>query len=225
MAILKEVASIIKNDITAGLKGVGNFSFSLEQLEKEIVIRKNALIKKYSSSGMLPHEDLVQNIDVPILSCKDMSDNCEIKSGVKALHFEVPRFASVFDKKYTTYVGSIDKMRPFKVFYDQSFLRQRFSPVAKNKPYVWFDIGTLNEDDTINGYVFNVPRLKYISVKGIFEDPYQVLSCNCKDEEDLRFPAPEFIVDEIIATLVSKYINIYKSQPVLPNTQPANNQA
>lgn len=225
MAILKEVASIIKNDVTAGLKGVGNFSFSLEQLEREIVIRRNALVKKYSMQGLVPNEDIAQNIDVAILKCKDMSEDCEVKSGVTALHFTVPRFASVMDKNYTTYVGTIDKMTPFKVYHDQSFLRHQYSPVAKRKPYVWFDHATMNSDDTINGYVFNLGRLKYISVKGIFEDPYQAIQCDCKEDSDLRFPAPEFLVDEIISTLVNKYINIYKQQPVVPNTQTANNQA
>ena len=63
-----------------------------------------------------------------------------------------------------------------------------------------FNVATLDFHGRREAAIFNAPRLKYISIKGIFEDPYSALDCDCHEDEDMRFPAPEFIVDEIIST-------------------------
>lgn len=225
MALLQEIASIIKNDVQKGLQGVGNFSFSTQQIEREVAIKRNALIKKYTANRLVNRNELKQDFNCIPVKCKDLSECCDIPIMTQtALRFELPRLSSVFSNESPIiYIGTIDRMRPFRVYTDDMFRYHRFNRATAKKPYVWINLGVVNENDTVYGYIFNLPLIKKISVSGIFEDPYGVVNCQCEDADELRFPAPEFMVDEIIQTLTYKFIQLYKPAMTVQNTQSPTN--
>jgi len=226
MALIQEIASIIKNDIQSGLKGIGNYSFSIEQIEKEVTIKRNALIKKYSANRMIQTSELIQDLTCIPVSCEDISDCCDPVDTTKALRFEIPRPSTLFaNEKSIQFIGLVDRATAgFRVYFDHGFIYHKYNKLTGKMPYVWINLGTVNANDTVYGYIFNKPRIKKITVAGVFEDPYAVQKCECIDTEDKRFPAPEFMVDEIITSIVYKYVQLYKTNPnELPNTQSSKN--
>ena len=78
---------------------------------------------------------------------------------------------------------------------------------------------TPNENGMYDGFIFNVPFVKYISVIGIFKDPRQLeqYSC-CNSEHYLNLSS---ISNEVKKRLTEKKLRYYKAflTPVTPNTQ------
>ncbi len=226
MAILRELASIVKNDIQAGLKGVGNYSFSIEQIERELELARAALLKRSSLQNILKPSEFSQDINCIPLACEDLSECCEgVDTGKKGLQFKIPRPAEIFGQNSISYVGQVDRTKRYMVYTDYSFLAEayRVSPNGKPRPFVFINLGRVDEDDMVTGYIFNVPRLKLVRVTGVFENPY--LAYGPEGIEDarmnMRLPIPEWAAEEIVRSLVNKYVQYYKAfnQPPLPNTQ------
>jgi hypothetical protein len=72
------------------------------------------------------------------------------------------------------YIGTTDKQEPFVVYTSPtSFRNRKHRKRGKNKPFVWIDI-TPNENGMYDGFIFNAPLLKEISVIGIFKDLRQL---------------------------------------------------
>ena len=94
--IFSKLASAIKNDIVAGLRGYHhNMSMSMEQLEDDIVDMRLQIIKEYTLKGIIPMQDLMLSINCINIDCKDL-DRCSICKGETnpcaqpVAHFEIP---------------------------------------------------------------------------------------------------------------------------------------
>jgi hypothetical protein len=73
----------------------------------------------------------------------------------------------------------------------------------------------------MDGYIFNVPFVKYISVIALFQDPRRLLEWDCCSENPESYLDCGILSDEIIRRLTEKYIRWYRSfaSPVTPNDQ------
>lgn len=223
---LNELASAIHNDIVQGLRGKTDTVIPIKQLEKEIVVKRNSLIKKYSLQGMLPIQELVQTISCIPVNCEDIAKCCSgIKSGTKGLKFTIPMISTVFMGDSIPYIGPIDRSVSWKIYYDNSFIYHQYRRF-NNRPFVWINLGS-KVDGMVDAYVFNQPYIENVTIDIVAEDPYKAYTC-CIDKKEVEFPAPMFIQDEIKSSIVEQFIRYYKATNpmiVMPNDQTSNNNA
>lgn len=221
---IEKLASAIKNDLVSGLRGMHNtMSLSLEQLEDEIVEERLQIIKEYAIKGIAPVKDLLLAINCVSVDCKDL-DRCPCKQfGDPVAHFEIPQIVNDFGMNAINYIGSTDRQVPFVVYYSQPLAfnyYHKYRKRGKNRPVVYLD-STPNENGMIDGYIFNAPLLKMISVVAVFKDPRQLegLSC-CQENIDDNL---NFLTADIKERLTKKKLYYYRqlAAPVIPNTQQA----
>ena len=221
---ISKLASAIINDVYSGLAGLHhNISMSVEQVEDEIIQMRLQVIKEYQLKGILPIKDLLLQINCIPVDCKDL-ERCPIcKPGIKTpnLHFEIPQIINDFGASAIAYIGSVDRMNSFSVYVNSNFtnLYQKYRKRGKDKPYVYIDPAP-NENNMLDGYIFNAPLLKQISVVAIFKDPRQLddYGC-CSDLDDIQNMT--FIDTEVKDRLTKQKITYYRQlhMPNLPNDQ------
>ena len=221
---ISKLASAIINDVYSGLAGLHhNISMSVEQVEDEIIQMRLQVIKEYQLKGILPIKDLLLQINCIPVDCKDL-ERCPIcKPGIKTpnAHFEIPQIINDFGASAIAYIGSIDRMNSFSVYVNSNFtnLYQKYRKRGKDKPYVYIDPAP-NENNMLDGYIFNAPLLKQISVVAIFKDPRQLddYGC-CSDLDDIQNMT--FIDTEVKDRLTKQKITYYRQlhMPNLPNDQ------
>lgn len=218
---IEKLASAIRNDIIAGLRGYHtNLSLSLEQLEQDIIDEKLQVLKEYSIKGILPVKDLYISINCIPVDCKSI-DRCRCNKSDEqpTAHFEIPQILNDYGNLSIDYIGSVDRQLPF-IYYTSStaFRYHKYRKRGKNKPYVWIDT-TPNENGMYDCFVFNAPLLKTVSISAIFKDVRQLerYSC-CVDLQDNNM---SFIDNEVKKRLTEKKIRYYRSYAPsnLPNDQ------
>jgi len=208
---VNELASAIRNNISNGLKGVTNISYSLEQIVDEIYLERNSLIKEYMIKGLLPLEELAHAIDCIQLDKANLF-KCKVECATLQ-HFEIPKFSNTVTNPII-YIGTTDRMQPFKVYTDYSYLYHKHSRGIANKPYVWVDTA-LNSNGKYDGYVYNLPLVKCISVVAIWEDLREIAEYDCVGEVNM----PDFVKKEILTRISERYIRYYRqlNQPIIQN--------
>ena len=223
--LISKLASAIKNDLVSGLRGLHNtMSLSEEQLEDEIIEERLQIIKEYSLKGILPIKDLLLAINCVNVDCKDL-DRCPCKKfGDPIAHFEIPQVVNDFGNEAINYIGSTDRQLPFTVYYSQPLAfnyYHKYRRRGKNKPVVYLDSAP-NEHGMIDGYIFNAPLLKMISIVAVFKDPRQLECYGCCQE--LADDNYNFITSQIKERLTKKKLYYYRqlAAPILPNTQEYN---
>lgn len=108
---IQKLASAIRNDIVAGLRGYHtNLSMSMEQLEQDVVDERLQVIKEYALKGVLPAKDLYLSINCIPIDCKSM-DRCSCNKSVDCAstpqaHFEIPQILNITSS--IDYIGSTD---------------------------------------------------------------------------------------------------------------------
>ena len=219
-----KLASAIINDVYSGLAGLHhNISISEEQLEDEIVAMRLQVIKEYQLKGILPLNDLLMAINCVPVDCKDL-ERCPIcKPGLKTpnAHFAIPQILNDFGASAIAYIGSVDRQNSFTVYVSSDFTNQyqQYRKRGQTHPYVFID-PVPNEHNMYDGYIFNAPLLKMISVVAIFKDPRQLEDYGCCEgiEERENFT---FIDNEVKSRLTELKIKYYRQlhMPKLPNTQ------
>lgn len=223
--MINRLASAIYNDIVGGLRGYHvNHSISLEQLEDDVVATRLAVIKEYSLKGILPIKDLLESINCISVDCKDL-DRCKCNSkytGTPQLHFTIPQvMADIFGSDCIDYIGSTDRQLPFIIYTSMRSVQiyTKYRRRAKNKPYVYLDT-IPNDQGKVDGYIFNAPYLKEISVVAIFKDPRELENYKCcpTDEASKRF---SFIDQEVRKRVTTQYIQYYRQMapPIISNKQ------
>lgn len=217
---LDAIAWAVKNNLEAGLKGNMNYSFSIEQLKAEVIAERNAIVKQLKQSGLAEAESLYQEINCIELDCKDFGLCCEIDTRQPTFHFVVPYFNA------HNYTGLATQHKPFNIYSpgNNTFIYNKYrSSFTNNKPFVVYR----NHEGQMHGFIFNPPtyNLKYISVRAVFENPLEVnnYSCCVYNPETDRFPAPDFIINQIITQMVGRWSSwYYRFQGQRPSQQTPN---
>lgn len=212
---IKKLADAIYNDVVSGLQGYHhNPSISMEQLEDDVVDERLQIISEYIHKGTLPFKDLLIAINCIPVDCKDLEKcRCRETTGTPMAHFEIPQ--TINGIRSIDYIGSIDKQLPFMFYtsiYQKDFYH-KYRKRGKDKPYVWIDT-TPNENGMYDGYIFNAPMIKQISVVAIFKDPRQLedYSC-CSDLDDDNYSA---LNNEIKRRLTEKKLRYYRQLAMQP---------
>lgn len=200
------IASAIYNHVNTGLAGISsNPKISIEQLRDEVVAEKNKLIREYLLKGVLRLDELYLAINCIEVTCGDMAKcSCKNISGKQALHFEIPPIIYLPGLDTIKFIGSVDKAVSYKVYTDHSYKFHTYKRHGNQKPFVYLDT-TINANGNMDGYIFNLPYVKYITVVALFQDPRRLLEWDCCSDSDVYLDCG-IISDDIIQRLTTKYI-------------------
>lgn len=217
---IKEITSAVWNHIHDGLRNTTNSSkLSLEQLEDEVIAEKNSIMREYLLKGAISLEELYLAINCIEVSCDFMSKCCDLQVGEKALHFEIPPIIYLNGIDTIKFIGSIDRKVKYSVYTTEAYRFHKYRKRGSKSPYVYIDTA-INANGMMDGYIFNVPLVKYISVVALFQDPRKLLEFSCCGDED-AYTDMGVLSNEIIRRLTEKYVrwHIQIQQPVTPNNQ------
>ena len=219
---IEKLASAIRNDIVAGLRGYHtNLSISMEQLQDDIIEERLQVLKEYSIKGILPVKDLYISINCIPVDCKSIDRcRCNKQNGCESdpiAHFEIPQLLNDYGSASIDYIGSVDREVPFMYFTSStSFRYRKYRKRGKNKPYVWIDT-TPNENGMYDCFVYNAPLLNTISITAIFKDLRQLERYSCCTEDNNM----SFIDTEVKKRLTQKKLLYYRQYAPMnkPNDQ------
>ena len=224
---INQMSSTIRNRISDGLSGnITNVAYSLEQIEDEIDLMRATLVENLKKTPNKVNTDhLLQTLDRLCIECRDIGngmDDClmKVSTGIEVASVKIPAPIA----KHLKYVGTVDKMNAFKIYFDtEDLVNHKYRIRTKRAPFVWADLASRDSAGLITLYFFNMGKynpLKYVSVRGVFESPMNALSIN-PEYGEIEYPAPAHIQEAIIEALVNKYVFSYRKLniPPLPNTQ------
>lgn len=213
---LEQIVSAIQNNIHTGLRGVGNFTYPLEQIADEVKLERTKIIKEYSLKGILPTQDLKQKIACVPVDCDDLAKCCG-ESLIPQRHFEIPRLSVAYGID-SIRVFSVDMQLEFKVYQDLSFKRKKYRRYGADEPSIYLDL-TPNAEGKLDAYIFDNNLIEIVSVEAIWEDPDQLKEYQCC--QDAEFDPTGFLTVDIISRVTEKYVRYYRQMqtPIQPNTQ------
>ena len=218
MNLITKLASICQNHILGGIEGYApSLNISLQQLEDEVIQTRMAVMQKWALQNRLPYKDLYLSINCIDVDCKPIADCCGESYSEPVPHFEIPQIFVLGDDAIQ-YIGTINKEKKFKVYTSpQLFKFHKYKTLGSKKPYVFLDI-TPNENNRLDGYIFNAPLLEKISVSAIFKDPRELEDFLCCDYDFENLSNLSFIDTETVDTVVNKYLKYYRQ--LYPQPQP-----
>lgn len=227
--MITKLAYAVMNDVVAGLVGITSTpTISIEQLEDDVVDERLQIIKEYSLKNLIPKKDLFMAINCVEVDCQSLdkclctTDNCGNSVGTLTtpqLHFEIPQVINDFAESAIEYIGAIDRSVQYWIYTDVSGLKShQYRRRGASDPYVYIET-TPNENNLYDGWIFNAPFTKKISIIAIFKDPRQVYAYGCCPEEETENFS--FLSNEIKKRLTQKKLLYYKQlyQGSTPNTQ------
>lgn len=216
---LSDLASAIYNDVQGGLVNFHSTpNMSLEQLEDDVIDERLSLIKEWFLRGILVRKDLMLAINCVEVDCKDTAKCCNIDFGRKGMHFEIPQLVNDLGTDAVEFVGSVDREVQYVVYTDTSYQFHKYKRRKSNNPFVYIET-TPNENGMYDGWIYNVPFVKYIAVIGIFKDPRQLEQFNCcNDNTYLNFDSLGATIKEKLTKKKLLYYRQYIAPPH-PNTQ------
>ena len=208
---LEQLTSAIYNNIVSGLKGTNaNVPMTHEHIEDSIIAERLLIIKEYMVKGLLPRKDLLVPISCLTLECLPI-ERCPascgtLKAGTNYQHFEIPQVIQDFGEEAIDYIGAKDRMNPFKVYVDNSFIYNKFRTRRSAKPYVWVDMAA-NKNGKYDVFVFNAPLMKDITAVIIPKDPRQLSEYACCPDSGDYF---SFFSADIEKRLSEKFLRYYR---------------
>ena len=179
-----------------------------EQLTDEVVEMRQSVIKDFYTKNLFRIDDLLKAINCIEVDCKDQGKCCNISSNKLAKHFEIPQLLDGIGDDAIYYIGSVDRHQMYSVYFEPSIMNfYKYRMRGSESPYVYIE-KTPNENNMYDGWIFNAPFVKYISVIGIFKDLRQLTEYNCcKDPEFLDFG---YISQEVKNRLTKQKLQYYR---------------
>lgn len=218
---LNEIASAIRNHISDGLSGaVANYSYSIEQLQAEIILMRNKLLSERSRQGKVNLKQYYQTYPGIILHPKDISASPVLKAYKKALGFTSPRILATINDDYEVVLAyTLDNERTFKVYRTIAYRDHKYRQKTKRAPFVYLDTST-DAEGFVQGWLLNTgsyESIRSINLQAVFANPLDVPGFT----EDTEFPAPLESQNDIIAALTAQYVQYYRQMNIIPrsNTQ------
>ena len=217
---VEKLASAIYNDIVGGLIGISSTpTISMDALEDDVIDERLQIIKEYSLKNLIPKKDLLYSINCIETDCKSLDKCCSSSNYSKPeLHFEIPQLINDFGENSVEFIGSINRETQYKIYTSTSFQYHKYSRRGANHPYVYIET-TPNENNMYDGWIFNAPFTKKISIIAIFKDPRQLEEYGCCSPIDVENMS--FINNEIKKRLTEKKLRYYRqfAAPITPNDQ------
>jgi len=220
---LEEISSAIRSNVGSGLKEVGNYTFSIEQIKDEVSNMRSQMIMEYSIKGVLNRSYFAQKIENIKLEVNTFPEEAMIETNSPILLARIPKLAMTKDNSSILYLGPTDMSLNIKLYFSLNDLHiHKYTRTLKNRPYGFVDL-VHNDAGDIPVYLTNLgPNpFKRITFRGIIDDPVKLLQKDGFYIDDEEFPAPLVIQELIIDQLSAKYLKYFKqySSPNEPNDQ------
>jgi hypothetical protein len=226
--LLEQLVSQVQNNVVAGAKGITiNQSFSLKQIENELISEYLTVMREYTIKGILPKQDFYRKLSCVETYCGKMEECCEDNTNIKGynstdvLKFDIPELITDFGTDAVAFVGSADLQTSFSVYFSSNSANaHKFKMRGSDRPFVYIEPATLN-DGMITGYLYGAPLTKIITVIAMFKDPRKLAEYDCCPKET-DF-ANSFVATEVVKRLTEKYLRYYRqfATPITPsNLQP-----
>ena len=209
---LEEMASAIRSNVGAGLKEVGNFTYSIDQIKDDISNTRSAIILEGSVTDTLNHQYFAQNRENLKLDPAVFPLEGAIESNSPSLVAKIPKVAMTKDNSSILYLGPVDMSLNIKTYFSLNDVKNhKYTRLLKNRPYSYIDLSQ-DEDGDIPVYIFNTgpSPFRYITVRAIFDDPVRILQEDGYYLDNEEFPAPLAVQKMIIQQLVQEYLIYYK---------------
>lgn len=211
---INEIASAIINDLFGGnLIPLSNRSLiSMEQIEDEVVAERSLIAKEWYLRSQLRPIDLAYAINCIEVDCENQN-RCPCKDipGKSIQHFQIPKLAAGLGRNAIVFVGSTDRSESFRIYYNlESIKYQKYRRRDASRPYVYIE-KVPNANGMYDGWIFNAPFVKYISVVAVFEDPRQLEGFNCCEGSEYLDMGP--ISSELIRRILAKKVSLYRQLP------------
>jgi hypothetical protein len=220
---LAQMASTIKNRVVDGLNGVSSTSFSIEQLQDEIILNTATTLMTLTEKGLLDMSKIAQRVDGVRVECKDLSANCLVESELSAPHFVIPNINRNIQDPIV-FLGSVDGSMSFKVYYDRDYRFHKHRLATARKPFAWVST-TANSDGLYDVFLFNLGKyngIKFISMDAVFDNPGDLSRTPYFEQfYSAEFYAPLHVQDIVLDNITQKYVNYHRQLHMVakPNTQ------
>ena len=210
---LDEMTSAIRSNVGTGLKEVGNYVYSLEQIKDEISTMRSLMIMQDSEKGILNKEFFAQKItNIPKLTSSIFPEEGLIESNQPVLMTRIPKLAMTADNSSILYLGPKDMSLNIKTYFSYDDVRMhKYTRTIKNRPFAFVD-NVHNDDGDIPVYIANTgpASFQYITLRAIVDDPVRLLQSDGYYVDSEEFPAPLAVQALIIKQLSDQYIEYYK---------------
>ena len=209
---LDEMASAIQSHVGTGLKEVGNYIYSIEQIKDEISNMRSLIIMQDSEKGILNPSYFAQKIENIELEVGLFPEEGVIESNNYTLIGKIPKLAMTKDNSSVLYLGPPDMSLNIKPYFSLNALNTHiYSRTIKNRPFAFVDVIHTYQGET-PVYISNTDpsMFKYITVRAIMDDPVKILQSDGYYIDDEEFPAPLAVQALIIEQLTARYMNYYK---------------
>ena len=212
---LEEMVSAIRSNVGTGLKEVGNFVYSIEQMKNEISDTRSLIIMQDSEKGVLNREYFAQKItNLPELTVGIFPEEGLIESNSPVLVTRIPKLAMTRDNSSVLYIGPKDMSLNLKTYYSYNAVKMhKYNRTLKNRPFAFID-NVHDDDGNIPVYIANTgpASFKFITFRGIVDDPVKLMQDVGYYVDAEEFPAPLAVQALIVDQLTQRYINYFKSQ-------------
>ena len=216
---INAIASAVYNDVMSGLVNItSDQNISLEQLEDEVVEERQSVIKEWWYKNILNPKDLLLSINCIPVDCADPAKCCKFHLAKPTHHFEIPQLMNDIGDDAIEFVGSVDREIQFKYYTSTSYQYHKYKRNRSNEPYVYIET-TPNENGMYDGWIYNAPFVKYISIIGIFKDPRQLDHFDCCRTYEYLDIGP--ISSEVKKRLTQRKFYYYRQ--AYPGPRPDNN--
>jgi len=143
--------------------------------------------RKYMQQSFVTELEEVPLIDCPVNYGCALRTKCKIPNTI------------VIDGIIFDYIGKPTMDYPF------SFVKDEFEQYMASSPYTGKRLRYSYKDGYI--YIYGTNKLKYIGVRGIFENPQKISDCECGDKpcysDDDEYPLTEDLLQEVIKAILA----------------------
>jgi hypothetical protein len=209
---INQLASAIDNNVRTGLKGVTNYSYSMEQLEAEVVIERVRILATRAKQPVFRIDGFTQEInEVPVNIAPLAKTKITIPGAISRLHFRIPALVNVLQEDAIEYIGPVKREgMGWRVYFGADHVLHKHRPATGKRPYIYID-PVVGEDGFVDGWLLNITgTVTQIAISAVFANPEDILSFGLQNEQDVYLPVPEDVAEEIIRRLSNKYLQYYR---------------
>lgn len=209
---LEQLASAISNNVSSGLKGVGNYTYSLAQIKDDISAMRSQLILQYDDTKKANINQFAQKrTNIPLdITQYPLSGYPE--SGQQVLTAKIPALAATRSNSAILYLGPPDMSLNLRTYYSSNEVEShKYTRVISQRPYAFID-SAMDADGNVPVYVFNLGSSPFrsLTISAIFDDPIKLMENDGIISDSEEFPAPMGLQSIIVEQVTSKYIAYYK---------------
>ncbi len=215
MATLNQIAYSILSSVKPHLSD--DEDLRIEQVIYDVNVQRSVLIRRDANKHLNLNPTIIQDLGCVEMELADSAECCDFTSDCKVLRTKelVPVPLELYDKILITRVGPIDKGN--KQYNFVSYERAIFSgngAFSKNTIYAYY----MNNRIYLKSKLNELPFIKYINIRGVFEDPTEASNFkDCDDNpcfsNDSQYPIAAWMESEILEKLIDRYLKIQMQVP------------